>query len=969
MSTWASNTSWYKGSIPMYQISEINIVNNYIVTGNEKESWDASSALDESIMCYRIDTTLVIVCNNLTVINDKMFTRFLSLEKITGLSHVTTIGSRAFCLTPKLTHIDINPSILTSIGESAFKMSGAEDYLNLSNISLDIIGDKATRRKRWSDERLTAIKNTTFPMTILLEVPNMDCQILYPDVLYGIKNDSTPVYGDRGCASFAYYHAWNHLFANTDKQYDNWLEWYNNTINADGSFAENNDMSTPTMLNSLIATRLGWTFTEIKYVDTEEQLVYILNRLSNGFPVIATIHSNNTVDGKHSIIIVGCDANTHKLAVIDSAATDDIGVMYWVAFEDIFIGGTSETDRISIVGYNHPILASTNTWFSQGGTNVSKSSITSVEIKDSYVPSETVTSSWDASAAKDGSVMAYVEGTKLTLAGNNTGKIYANPDSTSLFNGFGNLEIIRGGSLLDTSNATTLARMFQACFALEYVNTSNWDTHNVTLMNAMFQGATSIGNLDVSGWDVSKVTDFTSFLNMPGNYLNTNLTTLDVSNWDVSEATTFYLMFNKCCGLTKIDTTNWDVSSVTNMQMMFGHCINLTTIGNTANWNTSAATNFKNMFLNCSALNNLNVSKWNTSSVTDMSYMFRGCTSLESLDVSNWDVSNVTTMKSMFDCSNDYGQTPIKIQELDVSKWDTSSTTDMSAMFYGCKGPGAIDVSGWDVSKVTTFDHMFAHSYLTIGDTSNWKVSTACTILNALFHTVQNTTLNVSNFNTSNVTSFAQMFEFCDELTEIIGLENFNTSAGLGFAEMFNGCSSLKELNLSSFNTTKAKDGAFSSANGSTSKTLKNMFTGMTSLEKITLGANFSFNGDGTTSDATHAAVLPTPSSDYIEGADGNWYTVDGDVYITAAIPTLTANTYYADSKACKDYLIKGATLIDLGRTIRKKANMNNKLTPYNMENAVNSVSIIASGDSDGNVTLDISGFLVSEINGNVIID
>ena len=65
-----------------------------------------------------------------------------------------------------------------------------------------------------------------------------------------------------------------------------------------------------------------------------------------------------------------------------------------------------------------PILAQSDTWFTQGGTSVKRASITEIEIKDSYTPSGSVTASWDASAAKDGSVMAYVEGTKLIIAGN-----------------------------------------------------------------------------------------------------------------------------------------------------------------------------------------------------------------------------------------------------------------------------------------------------------------------------------------------------------------------------------------------------------------------------------------------------------------------------------------------------------------------------------------------------------------------
>lgn len=464
-----------------------------------------------------------------------------------------------------------------------------------------------------------------------------------------------------------------------------------------------------------------------------------------------------------------------------------------------------------------PILAASDTWFTQMGTSLKRSIITEIEIKDSYTPAGAVDSSWDASAAKDGSVMVYVKGTNLIIAGNGSGKVYANPDSSRVFSDsankdyFSKLTKITGGNLLDTSKATTMMCMFQCASSLATLDVSNWNTGSVTSMVAMF--------------------------NMGGGYINNSLTSLDLSNWDVSK--------------------------VTSMQNMFASCNALVSIGDTADWDTSSCKN--------------------------MSSMFNSCFSLEELNASNWDVSNVTTFKSMFSCGNNYGQVPMIIKELDVSKWNTSSATDMSFMFYGCRCSGSriIDVSNWDVSKVTNFDHMFAHSYFTLTGVDNWAPSTACTNMNAMFHSIQNTRIDVSKYNTSKVTVFDQMFQSADKLTKITGLENFDTSAGLGFSEMFRYCSSLKELDLSSFDTTKAKDGAPASTNGSYTTTMSDMFTGATSLSKITLGENFSFNGDGTTTDPSHHAILPTPASGY-------WYRADGTAYSPADVPNRTAAVYYA---------------------------------------------------------------------------
>jgi surface protein len=212
---------------------------------------------------------------------------------------------------------------------------------------------------------------------------------------------------------------------------------------------------------------------------------------------------------------------------------------------------------------------------------------------------------------------------------------------------------------------------------------------------------------------------------------------------------------------------------------------------------------------------------------------------------------------------------------------------------------------------------MFAHSYLTIGDVGNWTTP-AATNMNAMFYSVQNTNLDVSNLITSKVTCFDQMFEQCNKATEIIGLENFDTSNGLGFSEMFGGCRQLKELDLSSFDTTKAKDGADASINGSKTTTMQGMFTAMVSLEKIALGEKFSFNGDGTTTVPENVAVLPIP------GADGNWYDMSGNAFAPSDVPDKAFGVYYASQKIAEEdmnqmVLVKKGNLMRTAAAIRTK--------------------------------------------------
>ena len=386
----------------------------------------------------------------------------------------------------------------------------------------------------------------------------------------------------------------------------------------------------------------------------------------------------------------------------------------------------------------YPILKPNYSWWTPNVSTVKRSTIVTFNFADSYTPSDTVTDSWDASLAQDGSIMVYVEGTKLTIAGNGSGKIAANPDSSRFMfttdgsDSFSKCTAVNNLPLLDTSNVTTMNRMFRSCTA---------------------------STIDLSGLNTSKVTDM-------------------------------YQMFGVC---TKIPTQS------------FAH--------------------------------------FDTSNVEDMSYMFYQCTALKTIDFENW-----------------------------------------------------------DVSKVKCFDHFLSHSQIKTADITNWDVS-SCENFNAMFNDTRLTEIDLSKWNFKSARIFSQMFDGNTVVTKIIFPENIDTSNVICFEQMFYNCNSLKELDLSKFDTRKACCGKPTSSNGSTSGNTGTMFYGCRKLEKITLGKNFTFLGDGTTTNSAYIGSLPTPSATYIDGADGNWYDIDGNAYVPADVPNLKYATYYASAAAAKEAL------------------------------------------------------------------
>ena len=680
MVNFAIENNWYKGNIAQHLITDIDIVSEYSVTGKENESWDGSLDQDRSVMCYRIGTKVIIVCSTITSIQNKMFLKFLSLERVTGLGSVTIVGEFAFCYTPNITSIDLVPSNFTSIGQSAFRLSGVEDCIDLTVIQNDNIGTLATRSKRWSDAALSAIRNITFPRSVYLKVPNADNQFNYPDIVYGTASDGTVYYAEYGCVTFACYHIWNHFYAGTQKQYNNWLDWFNATLNSDGMFAENNDMTTAT--ESKAITALGWTDHGKTYVNDSSALQTIIDRLMLGYPTYAVIRSTSVAGKTHALTIVGCDAETHKLAVVDSSATNagNKGYVSWVYFEDLFTD-ESVYDSIRVVDYNIPRFAPGDTWFSPNVSSITRSAITEITIEDMYTPTGTITDSWDASVDGDGSLTAYVEGTKMTISGNGSGIILINSDSTYMFSDhnktdyFTALTSLNGLSLLNTSSAFDMSGMFRDTRALLSLDIGSFDTTNVGNMTAMFAATDSMGGmkfetLDVANWDVSSCT------NMTGTFQNCNyITELDVSRWNTRKLTSTYLTFNNCHSLPRLDLSGWNVSHVTTFAGMFQACKSLETIGDVSDWDVSSVTSMQTMFNNCNALITVDVSHWETGSVTNMQSVFKECNALSDINVSNWDVSSATTMKDMFaNCDN--------LKSLDFSKWNNSSVKTTQNMLY-----------------------------------------------------------------------------------------------------------------------------------------------------------------------------------------------------------------------------------------------------------------------------------------------
>lgn len=325
-----------------------------------------------------------------------------------------------------------------------------------------------------------------------------------------------------------------------------------------------------------------------------------------------------------------------------------------------------------------------------------KRKVTSIVFKNNTDIPSTAIEYWDVSEDNNGSVMAYIEddgtgkGTyKVTIGGIN--KVVANPDSSSLFQGFTNLKEI-DFKYFDTSNVTNMNAMFYDCNGLTALDLSNFDTSNVTSMRSMFENCRNLQSLDLKSFTTSNVTDMYYMFSDCA-----SLKTLDLNDFDTSNVTNMAFMFWGCRGFETLDLSSFDTSNVINMRAMFSDCSNLTTL-KLNNFNTKKVIDMSDMFMRCNNLNKLDLHTFDTSNVTSMEHMFTSCTNLESLDLSSFDIHNVTNMNGMFsNCSN--------LEVLDLKNFDTSKVNNMDSMFSFCnKLVTTIDIKNDNVD----YDYMFS---------------------------------------------------------------------------------------------------------------------------------------------------------------------------------------------------------------------------------------------------------------------
>ena len=134
------------------------------------------------------------------------------------------------------------------------------------------------------------------------------------------------------------------------------------------------------------------------------------------------------------------------------------------------------------------------------------------------------------------------------------------------------------------------------------------------------------------------------------------------------------------------------------------------------------------------------------------------------------------------------------------------SNTNSDSVFYGCGNLTSLDLSNFDTSKITSMTYMFYKcSSLTTLNISNFNTNNVTDMSRMFSGCSSLSSLDLSKFNTSNVTKMSDMFYSCNSLSSL-DLSNWDTSNVTSMTYMFNNCSKLTTLDLSSFNTSNVSN-------------------------------------------------------------------------------------------------------------------------------------------------------------------
>tara|TARA_R110002020_G_scaffold58337_5_gene159840 strand:+ start:537 stop:2273 length:1737 start_codon:yes stop_codon:yes gene_type:complete len=256
-----------------------------------------------------------------------------------------------------------------------------------------------------------------------------------------------------------------------------------------------------------------------------------------------------------------------------------------------------------------------------------------------------------------------------------------------------------------------------------------------------------------------------------------------------------------------VEMSNWGTIQYTSLHNAFEDCSNMqysaTDAPDLSTASASTSNMFREMFKNCDGITgNVDLSSWTNltcAGANGLYFMFAGCHNMDSVNLTGWNVSNATNCQSVFNAVGT-GTTNGCTFILDDMNWSSNQTflnciyatkiNTISLDNWVLKPSGTVILQGFLRGSNTP------NATLTL-DLSGWTNTAQISTLYQSFHTSEFTSINITGWDTSNVTTMAYMFYQITELTEIVGLSSLKGDSVTTIEQMFNAC---KNLSFASHN-------------------------------------------------------------------------------------------------------------------------------------------------------------------------
>lgn len=305
------------------------------------------------------------------------------------------------------------------------------------------------------------------------------------------------------------------------------------------------------------------------------------------------------------------------------------------------------------------------------------------------------------------------------------------------------------------------------------------------------------------------------------------------SGWDISHLTEARLMYYGT-NFAKIILNDTNPSSLQIATGMFANNALLTSLGGDglSSWALSNLSDASYMFFKNPQLQHLSTSEWGMEKAEHLDYMFAESGSLSNLDF-NWNIGTSLISMNCFLFGNG------KISMLDLSSWSSTSLETAFAAFAKMSALSTADIRGLKMDNIKIINGLFADD---------------CSL----------TAIDFTNQPADNLVDAGGVFYNNILLKTISGISSFVGSSTENLSYAFSGCASLTSLDISDWNTTNVKFFQGFLDNAVSLKTL-NVGTSFSTTSSVTTAAMFRKNECLT--DDSLQAVIAKISTDKLESA------------------------------------------------------------------------------------------------------